>query len=137
MKTFFRVFATLTALTACSISSNAKVFDLQHLPSRNPVQLRDGDNFSVECRNNRTGVIDRETVDVDAATLTIEIPDSEPVVHHITTFSINARQIYDRFGQPGMELYVDVANWGQGSLILSRGRWLSQHEDSTLWTCAD
>jgi hypothetical protein len=90
MKTLFRTFAALTALTICSVDSNAKVFDYRHMP-KNINQLRNADSFSVECRNDRTGVIDRESVDVDSATVTVEIPGSEPIVHHITQFGISAR----------------------------------------------
>ena len=83
MKTLLRTFAVIAALAICQ--SNAKVFDLQHLP-KNINQLRNADSFSVECRNNSTGVIDRESVDVNSATVTVDIPGSQPIVHHITTF---------------------------------------------------
>ena len=63
MKTLLRTFAVVAALAICH-GSNAKVFDLQHLP-KNINQLRNADSFSVERRNNSTGVIDRESVDVD------------------------------------------------------------------------
>ncbi len=142
MKTLLRTFAVIAALAICQ--SNAKVFDLQHLP-KNINQLRNADSFSVECRNNSTGVIDRESVDVDSATVTVDIPGSQPIVHHITTFGINARQVQDRFGQLGYEYYLEIADWGQigrsaVGLLLSGGYgglWLSHHEDDTWWTCAD
>jgi hypothetical protein len=102
--------AAITALATCSIGSSAKVFDMQHVP-RN-IQLQNADSFSVECRNDRTGVIDRESVDVDAATVTVEIPGSAPVVHRISQFAVNGSQVQDRFGQIGMELHLEVANWG-------------------------
>jgi hypothetical protein len=143
MKTLIRTFATLAALTICSVGSSAKVFDLQHMPSgANAIPLRNADSFSVECRNNRTGVIDRESVDVDSATVTVEIPGSEPLVHHITQFSISGREVQDRFGQLGMGFYVQRAEWGQigasrFGLILSGDRWISHHEDDTWWTCAN
>jgi hypothetical protein len=141
MKTVFRAFAALTTLTICSAGSNAKVFDFQHMP-KNINQLRNADSFSVECRNNRTGVIDHESVDVDLATVTVEIPGSEPIVHHINRFSIGGHQVQDRFGQLGMEFYVQAAGWGQigasgVGLLLSGDRWISHHEDDTWWTCAN
>ena len=141
MTCLVRTFVALMSLTTLSVDLNAKVFDFQHVP-KNLNQLRNADSFSVECRNNRTGVIDRETVDVDAATVTVEIPGGEPNVHHITAFSITDREIQDRFGQPGLELYLQVADWGQigasgVGLLLSGDRWLSHHEDDTWWTCAN
>lgn len=141
MKTLFRVFAVLTALTTCSVCSSAKVFDNQHVP-KNINELRNGDSFSVKCSNDGSGVIDRESVDVDSATVTVEIPGSAPMVHHITQFAIDGRQTQDRFGRPGLELSVIVADWGRigasgVGLLLSGGRWLSHHEDDTWWTCAN
>jgi hypothetical protein len=97
MKTIFLTFAVLAVLAICQ-GSNAKVFDDQHMP-KSPNQLRNGDSFSVECRNNRTGVIDRESVDVDSATVTVEIPGREPIVHRITEFNVMGRRVQDRFGQ--------------------------------------
>jgi hypothetical protein len=141
MKTLLRTFAALIALSTCSAGSNAKVFDFQHLP-KNINQLQNADSFSVECRNDRTGVIDRESVDVDAATVTVEIPGSGPIVHHITQFVVTGHKVQDRFGQPGLELYLAVADWGRigasgVGLLLSGNRWLSHHEDDTWWTCAN
>lgn len=141
MAALFRTFAALTALTICSIDSYGKVFDLQHMP-KNINQLRNGDNFSVECKSNRTGVIDRESVDVDSATVTVEIPGREPIVHHITRFSMGLHGVQDRFGQPGTEFYVQAASWGQigasaVGLLFSGDRWVSHHEDDTWWTCAN
>lgn len=136
MKTLFLTLAALTALSTFSVSASAKVFDDQHLP-KNINQLRNGDSFSVECRNMSTGVIDRETVDVDAATVTVEIPGNEPIVHHITEFSVYPRQIQDRFGQPGIEVLVMAAAWGHSQLFLSSDRWMSNHEDGSVWMCAN
>jgi hypothetical protein len=141
MKRFVCPAVVLMALTICSVGSKAKVFDYQHMP-KNINQLRNADSFSLECRDNHTGVIDRESVDVDAGTVTVEIPDREPLVHNITWFSITGREIQDRFGQPGMELYLQAANWGQigasgVGLLLSGDRWYSHHEDNTWWTCAN
>jgi hypothetical protein len=51
-------------------------------------QERSFQGFSVECKNDHTGVIDRETVNVDAATVTIEAPPgSKPDVFQISVFS--------------------------------------------------
>ena len=141
MKSIILRVAVVVALAVCSVGSSAKVFDVRHYP-RKANELRNGDNFSVECRDRRTGVIDRESVDVDAATVTVEMPGSEPIVHHITQFSINGGPVQDRFGQLGLELHVVVAEWGQigaigVGLILSGDRWVSHHEDDTWWTCAD
>ncbi len=141
MKPLFLTLAALTALTLCSVGSNAKVFDFGHIP-KNVNELRNGDSFSVECRNNGTGVIDRETVDVDAATVTVEMPGSESIVHQITSFAITGGEVQDRFGRPGLELHVVVADWGKigasgVGLLLSGDRWLSHHEDDTWWTCAN
>jgi hypothetical protein len=128
-------------LSVYPVTSDAKVFDIGHIPS-NINQLRNGDSFSVECRNNNTGVIDRESVDVDAVTVTVEIPGSEPIVHRITSFSITGGEVQDRFGQPGLELHVAAAEWGRigasgVGLLLSGDRWVSHHEDGTWWTCAN
>ena len=141
MKVLVRTFAGVIVLIMWSVGSNAKVFDFQHVP-QNLNQLRNADSFSVECRSARTGMIDRESVDVDAATATVEIPGSEPLVHHITKFTITERMIQDRFGQPGVEVYLLDALWGQigasaVGLILSSDRWSSHHEDDTWWTCAN
>jgi hypothetical protein len=138
MKTLFLIVTALTSLTVCSVGSNAKVF--QHWPENN--ELRNADSFSVECRNNRTGTIDRETVDVDAATVTIEISGSEPIVHHITGFALGVHQVQDRFGQPRWEFFVRAADWGRigasvVGLVLTDERWYSHHEDGTWWKCAN
>lgn len=141
MKASLRMFTTLVALTTCSVCSSAKVFDLQHLP-RNYQQLQNADSFSVECRNTRTGVIDRESVDVDLSIVRVEIPGSEPVVHRITQFSVGTREVEDRFGQRAMEYYLMLAEWGQlggigvGLMLPPDGRWGSHHEDDSWWTCA-
>ena len=133
--------AAALTLTLCSVGSNAKIFDIQHRP-RNIIQLQNGDSFSVECRNENTGVIDRKSVDVDAATVTVEIPGSAPVVHRITQFAMGTRDVQDRFGQPGMEVYVAVADWGRiggqglGLIFGADDRWRSYHEDNTWWMCA-
>ena len=138
----FRSFAAAAALTAYSVGSNAKVFDIQHLP-KNINQLQNGDSFSVECRNDHTRVIDRESVDVDAAVVTVEMAGSEPIVHHITLFSIGAREVQDRFGQRGMALFVRAADWGRigtvgvGLIFGADDRWRSHHEDDTWWTCGN
>ena len=142
MKTLFRSFAAAAALTAYSVGSNAKVFDIQHLP-KNINQLQNGDSFSVEYRNDHTRVIDREFVDVDAAVVTVEMAGSEPIVHHITLFSIGAREVQDRFGQRGMALFVRAADWGRigtvgvGLIFGADDRWRSHHEDDTWWTCGN
>jgi hypothetical protein len=127
--------SVVTALTLCSLRSNAKVFDLRQ---KNLNQLRNADSFSVECKSDRTGVIDRETVDVDAATVTVEIPDSAPAVHHITQFLIDISDVKDRFGQPAIAVHLRLANWGRDvGLFFNGGRWYSRHDDQTTWTCAN
>jgi hypothetical protein len=141
MKTSWRTFTVLMALVTCSIGSSAKVFDAQHLP-KNPQQLQNADNFSVECRNERTGVIDRESVDVDAATVTVEIPGSAPVVHRIIRFAVGGGTTEDRFGQQAEEMHLVMANWGligdSGvGLWWSGERFASRHEDNSLWLCAN
>jgi hypothetical protein len=133
--------AAVLPLLLCSAGTNAKVFDYQHLPA-NLQRLENADSFSVECRNDQTGVIDRESVDVDAATVTVEIPGTEPVVHRISHFGIDARQVQDRFGQVGEDLYLDLVQWGRSGntmigMMISNGRWLSHHEDDSWWTCAN
>jgi hypothetical protein len=142
MKTALSTFTVLMALATCSIGSSAKVFDLQHLP-KNYQQLQNADSFSVECRNPRTGVIDRESVDVDAATVTVEVPGSAPVVHRITHFVVNGSQTEDRFGTPALELHLEMVNWGRigdayVGLMWSGGRFVSRHEDNIeWWGCAN
>lgn len=136
-----RSFASTLALVAAVSGAEAKVFDMANLPKRIE-QLQNGGSFSVECKNNDTGVIDRESVDVDAGTVTVEIPGKVTAVHKILTFGIGLHQGQDRFGAPSFELYVNDAGWGQiGSsgvgLLLSGDRWLSHHEDNSWWTCAN
>jgi hypothetical protein len=117
----------------CDVFDRLKrqVFDLQHPPNVN--QPRNADSFSVECRSERGGVIDRESVD--------EMPGSAPAVHHITSFALNERQVQDRFGQLGLELYVIDASWGRiGNSVVGlfvSGHFVSHHEDNTWWTCAN
>jgi hypothetical protein len=147
MKTPWRTFTVLMALATCSIGSNAKVFDAQHLP-KNTQQLQNADSFSVECRDQRTGVVDRESVDIDAATVTVEIPGSAPVVHPIIRFAVGGYTTQDRFGQPAEEMHLVMANWGRignsdgvglngVGLWWSGERFASRHEDNSLWLCAN
>ena len=136
-----RRFAVLMALATCSICSSAKVFDSQHIP-KNPQQLQNADSFSVECRNQTTGVVDRESVDVDAATVTVEIPGSAPVEHPIIGFAVGGGETQDRFGQPAEELHLVAANWGRignsgVGLWWTGERFASRHEDNILWWCAN
>jgi hypothetical protein len=114
---------------------------MQHIP-KNYQQLQNADSFSVECRSQRTGVVDRESVDVDAATVTVEIPGSAPVVHPITHFVVSGSQTEDRFGQPALDLHLGMVNWGRTAnadvgLIWSGERFASRHEDNILWWCAN
>jgi hypothetical protein len=136
--------AVILAMVACS---NAKVLPGQQLPAHWD-QLRNADSFSVDCRNVNTGVIDRETVDVDAGTVTVEIPGAEPVVHRIIQFAIEPRPVVDRFDQPsGWDMPLAVATWARAGsqnfgLLLTGGvggprQWSSAHEDGSLWMCAD
>jgi hypothetical protein len=139
MKTLLR--AILAALATCPIGSSAKVFDIQHIPKNYQV-LQNADNFSVECRNERTGVIDQESVDVDAATVTVEIPGSAPIVHPITHFVVGGSQTEDRFGKPALELHLEMVDWGKigdagVGLIWSGERFVSRHEDNVVWWCAN
>lgn len=128
-------------LVVCSYAdANAKTFDA--IPSK--MRLRDGDNFTVECKNVNTGVIDRESVDVDAATVTIEIPGSAPIVHKITQFSIAYDWNQDRFGTTMVvNAHLQLAEWGetprrQGiGLVNSGERWMSHHDDDSWWNCAN
>ena len=136
-----RSFASALALVAAVSGAEAKVFDMAHLPKRIE-QLQNGDSFSVECKNNDTGVIDHESVDVDAGTVTVEIPGKVTAVHKILTFGIDVHQGQDRFGAPSFEYYVNDAGWGRiGSsdvgLTLSGDRWISHHEDNSWWTCGN
>jgi hypothetical protein len=84
MKTKTLVLAA-TILAFLATCAGAKVFQPSNFQEIQELlhDLKNGDSFSVECRNNRTGTIDRETVDVDAATVTIEIPGSKPIAHHV------------------------------------------------------
>lgn len=139
------ILTAITVLALCSLGSNAKVFDLKHIP-KNINQLRNGDSFSVECKDNygNADVIDLETVDVDAATVTIAIPGRTSAIHTITNFAItNGRQGQDRFGQQILELHLILVEWGRVTggtgvgLIWSDDRWLSHHDDGSWWTCAN
>jgi hypothetical protein len=142
MKTTFRLFAALGALAICSAGSEAKVFSD---PIHNPPdlhRLRNADSFSVECKNNHTGVIDRESVYVETGTVVVEIPDSQPAVHHITSFSINERGAQDKFGQLAVDTYLQLVQWGtmgnsMVGLLWGGDRWTSHHEDGSWWTCAN
>jgi hypothetical protein len=134
------ILSALVLLVAVS-GAHAKVFDQAHVP-RMPWRLQEGDSFSVECKNDQTGVIDRESVDVDPGTVTVEIPGKEPAVHKILSFALGMHQGQDRFGALSFELYVQDASWGRlgntgVGLILSGNRWLSHHEDNSYWTCAN
>ena len=129
--------SAVTALTLCSLGSSAKVFDLRQ---KNLNQLRNADSFSVECKSDRTGVIDRETVDVDAATVTIEVPGKAPEVHHVTNGYFDIGDAQDRFGKPLLRMRLKAVFWGAASLVWNGGsdqRWFSSHADKTLWTCAN
>lgn len=135
-----RSLAPTLALVAAVSGAHSKVFDMAHLP-KNIEQLQNGDSFSVECKNDQTGVIDRESVDVEAGTVAVEIPGKVRAVHKILTFGIGMHQGQDRFGAPSFEFYVNDAGWGQignsgVGLLLSGDRWLSHHEDNSWWTCA-
>jgi hypothetical protein len=125
-------------LVGCSYA-DAKTLDA--IPPK--MHLRDGDSFSVECKNVNTGVIDRESVNVDAATVTIEIPGSAPVVHKITQFSVAYDMNADRFGAMDVNAHLQLALWGETAsrqgigLVNSGHRWMSQHDDDSYWNCAN
>jgi hypothetical protein len=127
-------FVSLTPVSG----AHAKVFD--HPPKK--ILLQDTDSFSVECKNNKTGVIDRESVDVDSGNVTIDIPGNSPVVHKITNFSWGLHNPRDRFGAIQWEVYLQIVGWGMignqmVGLLLSGGeRWTSHHEDDSWWGCA-
>ena len=59
-----RLLLATAALAVVSVSATAKVFEYGRYPS-NLNLLANADSFSVECLNGATGVIDRETVDVE------------------------------------------------------------------------
>jgi hypothetical protein len=137
-----KAYAIAAVMIACSFGSNAKMLDDKVLP-KDWNQLKNADSFSVECRNPQTGVIDRESVDVDARTVTIETPGKEPVIRPILQFSLGGEPVQDKFGLPsGWDMHLAFASWAHRGyesfgLILSEGRWYSRHEDDTTWNCAN
>lgn len=129
--------AAISALLA-SPSAHAKDIDASHMTSAEITQLRDADSFSVECRHGN--VTDRESVDVDAATVTIEVPGKAPEVHHVTNGYFDIGDAQDRFGKPLLRMRLKAVFWGAASLVWNGGsdqRWFSSHADKTLWTCAN
>jgi hypothetical protein len=137
-----KAYALAAALLACSVGSHAKMLPDKVLP-KDWNRLENADSFSVECRNPQTGMIDRESVDVDARTVTIESPGAEPVVHRITGFLLSGNPVQDKFGSPaGWDMYLALAAWGRTSYgasvgLFFSGRWYSRHEDGATWNCAD
>jgi hypothetical protein len=123
-----------------SPNADAKVLDIT---DPNPNQLHNADSFSVECKNNRTGVIARESVDVDAATVTIEVPGNAPEVHHITQWLLDLSDAQDRFGKPGLAVRLRLVYWDtprKVGLVFARisggDRWFS-NQDGQTWICAN
>jgi hypothetical protein len=142
-----KAYAIAAALLALATPADAKVLEGQNLPP-GWNKLRNADSFSVECRNVHTGVIDRETVDVDAATVTVEIPGAAPVVHRIISFAIDPKPVVDQFGQyAGWDMPLIAADWARdgdtmvGLLLVGSAngprRWSSAHEDRSVWFCAN
>jgi hypothetical protein len=121
-------------------------------------KLADGDSFTVECKNDN-GVIDRESVDVDAETWTINVPGLPTVVRKIQGYLVRTSPAIDRFGQlSGFNAYVAEVHYKvPGSkpeynnlhrrLEYKDGAWpalhvdaelddyRSLHEDGTWWVC--
>jgi len=104
-------------------------------------ELRNTDSFSVECESDR-GVIGRVGVDVDAATITIEVPGEAPAVHPITKFSMWSGDTPDRFGRTHMHLMYVF--WGSGPDMqgvvratdkVVGSRWEYLPGDTTVWSC--
>jgi hypothetical protein len=137
MKTLFCTLSGLIVLTTCSVDSNAKTFSMADMPNQ-VQQLQNADSFSIECRNDHSGVVDRETVDVDSATVTIETPGYNPIVNRITNFIVSRSTSVDRFGQRNMEAHLIMVSWGGSTrLFITNGRWLSSHGGNDLWSCAN
>jgi len=108
-------------------------------------KLANGDSFSVECQSDQTGVTDRESVDVDATTITIEIPGSSPVVHKILDSIMIPDRATDRFGHSAVEDEVGAVFWAKADAngVHHDGLWLgpvtngkniSDHAGSS-WSC--
>jgi hypothetical protein len=138
-----KAYALAAAMLACSAGTHAKMLPDKVLP-KDWNRLENADSISVECRNRQTGVIDRESVDVDARTVTVEIPGADPVVHRITGFQLSGDPVRDKIGYPaGWDMYLALPAWGRTSygasvgLIFSEGRWYSRHEDGTTSNWAD
>src|ERR1700677_1295094 len=109
MKKIIAIAVVALAMTGAA-RANAKTVPIAQMPrtEQQLQQLRNGDSFSVECRNTISGVIDRESVDVDAGTVTVEMP-SGTTVHKITDFAIGTRTVPDKFDQPLFEMPVVTA----------------------------
>jgi hypothetical protein len=133
----------VTLLILSTAAASPKIFDPSHMP--NKVSVKDGDSFSVECKNASSGLAsgpaDLEEVDVDNATVTITFPGNAPVVHKITQFSMVQDRIEDRFGATNSDMHLQDVHWGGSSsrtgLTFSDGRWRSYHEDGSFWVCAN
>lgn len=133
----------LIGVTLATAPASAKVFDFNNPPSS---VLSDGDNLSLECKNGN--VTDSESLDVDAATITISVGrGASPLVRPITSFHMGWREVRDRFGSISREVFVRGAGWSGGALTLIDdrvdfagryvpGRYMSQH-DGGWWRCAN
>jgi hypothetical protein len=101
--------------------------------------LENADSFSVECENQTTGVVDRESVDVDAGTVTIEIPGRAPVVHKILNYSLDPRDSTDRFGNHGTEVELVIVEWSKdnrlGRIDVNQGAGNFSSHDGSGWNC--
>jgi hypothetical protein len=145
-KDHMRRLFVLTLLCAGLASPNANAKEID--PTRqDPNQLRNADSFAVECESDQ-GVIGRVGVDVDAATITVEMPGRAPEVHPITKFQVwSGDSAPDRFGKSRYKsVHLMYAFWGTGEVMFGvvrvtdkvvGARWDYLPGDTTVWPCAN
>jgi len=131
-----KLLVAFALLQLLSSAAQAKFFRNSVFPRMDHLSL--ADSFSVECENQKTGVVDRESVDVDAGTVTIEIPGSAPVVHKLLSYALDPHPSTDRFGNHGVEVGLVIVEWSkdflQGRLQTDPSGNFSSHDGST-WNC--
>jgi hypothetical protein len=113
MTGIMKLLVAFALLQLLSSAAQAKFFRYDSPQHQRTDTLKAADSFSVECENRTTGVVDRESVDVDAATVAIEIPGSAPVVHKIFSYFVDQQQSTDQFGNLGTEVEVGMIRWSK------------------------
>ncbi len=113
MTGIMKLLVAFALLQLLSSAAQAKFFRYDSPRQQRTNTLKAADSFSVECENRTTRVIDRESVDVDAGTVTIEIPGSAPVAHKILSYYVDQQQSTDQFGNPGIEVEVGMIRWSK------------------------